>query len=423
MGVISELVRDIPIPRMVKVSQKFDAPRLHDVEGDLRAQLRQEQIQGMIKPGMSIAIAVGSRGVNRIAEITKTVVEELKALKAEPFIVPSMGSHGGATAEGQIEVLRHLGVTENSVGAPIRSSMEVNQIASLDNGLPVYVDRLACQADGIVVINRVKPHTAFRGPIESGLMKMLSIGLGKQKGAEACHQLGFKHMAEHVPAMARIIIDKLPVLFGVATVENAFDQVMKIQVVPAHAIENEETELLKIAKANMPKLWFDQIDVLIIDEIGKNISGDGFDPNVVGRYPTPYAYGGPDVTKIVVLDLTDETEGNANGIGTADFTTRYCLAKVDYNKIYANGLTSTVVAPTKIPTTLDNDREAIQAAIKTSNILDFTKVRLVRIKNTLELAEIEVSEPMIPEIEGNPNLQILSQPYHWEFNDQGNLIR
>ncbi|HHX01424.1 MAG TPA: DUF2088 domain-containing protein [Firmicutes bacterium] len=423
MGVISELVRDIPIPRMVKVSQKFDAPRLHDVEGDLRAQLRQEQIQGMIKPGMSIAIAVGSRGVNRIAEITKTVVEELKALKAEPFIVPSMGSHGGATAEGQIEVLRHLGVTENSVGAPIRSSMEVNQIASLDNGLPVYVDRLACQADGIVVINRVKPHTAFRGPIESGLMKMLSIGLGKQKGAEACHQLGFKHMAEHVPAMARIIIDKLPVLFGVATVENAFDQVMKIQVVPAHAIENEETELLKIAKANMPKLWFDQIDVLIIDEIGKNISGDGFDPNVVGRYPTPYAYGGPDVTKIVVLDLTDETEGNANGIGTADFTTRYCVAKVDYNKIYANGLTSTVVAPTKIPTTLDNDREAIQAAIKTSNILDFTKVRLVRIKNTLELAEIEVSEPMIPEIEGNPNLQILSQPYHWEFNDQGNLIR
>jgi len=423
VGVISELVRDIPIPRMVKVSQKFDAPRLHDVEGDLRAQLRQEQIQGMIKPGMSIAIAVGSRGVNRIAEITKTVVEELKALKAEPFIVPSMGSHGGATAEGQIEVLRHLGVTENSVGAPIRSSMEVNQIASLDNGLPVYVDRLACQADGIVVINRVKPHTAFRGPIESGLMKMLSIGLGKQKGAEACHQLGFKHMAEHVPAMARIIIDKLPVLFGVATVENAFDQVMKIQVVPAHAIENEETELLKIAKANMPKLWFDQIDVLIIDEIGKNISGDGFDPNVVGRYPTPYAYGGPDVTKIVVLDLTDETEGNANGIGTADFTTRYCVAKVDYNKIYANGLTSTVVAPTKIPTTLDNDREAIQAAIKTSNILDFTKVRLVRIKNTLELAEIEVSEPMIPEIEGNPNLQILSQPYHWEFNDQGNLIR
>jgi len=408
---------------MVKVSQKFDDPRLADVEGELRAQLRQEHIQAMIKPGMTIAVAVGSRGVNRIADIVRVVVEELKALQAEPFIVPSMGSHGGASAEGQKEVLRHLGITEDSVGAPIRSSMEVNQIASLENGLPVYVDRFACQADGIVVINRVKPHTAFRGPIESGLMKMLAIGLGKQKGAEACHQLGFKHMAEFVPTMAKVIMDKLPVLFGVATVENAFDQVMKLKVIPASEIEGEEKELLKIAKANMPKLWFDQIDVLVIDEIGKNISGDGFDPNVVGRYPTPYAYGGPDVTKIVVLDLTDETEGNANGIGTADFTTRYCVDKIDYEKIYANGLTSTVVAPTKIPTTLENDREAIQAAIKTCNILDFTKVRLVRIKNTLQLAEIEVSEPMIPEVESNPNLNILSAPYDWEFDANGNLTR
>ncbi|HOB08046.1 MAG: lactate racemase domain-containing protein [Limnochordia bacterium] len=423
MGVVSELVKGIPIPRMVKVSQKFDAPRLADVEGELRAQLRQEHIQAMIKPGMTIAVAVGSRGVNRIADIVRVVVEELKALQAEPFIVPSMGSHGGASAEGQKEVLRHLGITEDSVGAPIRSSMEVNQIASLENGLPVYVDRFACQADGIVVINRVKPHTAFRGPIESGLMKMLAIGLGKQKGAEACHQLGFKHMAEFVPTMAKVIMDKLPVLFGVATVENAFDQVMKLKVIPASEIEGEEKELLKIAKANMPKLWFDQIDVLVIDEIGKNISGDGFDPNVVGRYPTPYAYGGPDVTKIVVLDLTDETEGNANGIGTADFTTRYCVDKIDYEKIYANGLTSTVVAPTKIPTTLENDREAIQAAIKTCNILDFTKVRLVRIKNTLQLAEIEVSEPMIPEVESNPNLNILSAPYDWEFDANGNLTR
>jgi len=408
---------------MVKVNQIFDAPRLDDVECELRSQLRQAHIQALVKPGMSIAIAVGSRGVNRIADITRIVVEELKALKAEPFIVPSMGSHGGATAEGQVEVLRHLGVTEEGVGAPIRSSMEVNQIASLENGLPVYVDRFACQADGIVVINRVKPHTAFRGPIESGLMKMMAIGLGKQKGAEACHQLGFKHMAEHVPAMARVIMAKLPVLFGVATVENAFDQVMKLRVIPANEIEAEEKELLKLAKANMPKLWFEQIDVLVIDEIGKNISGDGFDPNVVGRYPTPYAYGGPDVTKIVVLDLTDETEGNANGIGTADFTTKYCVAKVDHEKIYANGLTSTVVAPTKIPTTLENDREAIQAAIKTCNILDFTKVRLVRIKNTLELAEIEVSEPMLPEVENNPNLKVLSEPYDWEFDANGNLVR
>ena len=423
MGIVSDLVRHIPIPKMVKVKQRFDADQLDDVVGELRARLQAPEIREMIKPGMSIAIAVGSRGVNQIEAITRTTVEFLKELKAEPFIVPSMGSHGGATAEGQKEVLRHLGITEESVGAPIRSSMEVNKIGELENGLPVYVDRYACEADGIVVINRIKPHTAFRGPIESGLMKMLSIGLGKQKGAEACHQLGFKHMAEHVPAMAKVIIDKLPVLFGVGTVENAFDRVAKIQVIPAQNIEEEEKELLELAKANMPKLWFDQIDVLVIDEIGKNISGDGFDPNVVGRYPTPYAYGGPDVTKIVILDLTEETEGNANGIGTADFTTKYCVAKVDYEKIYANGLTSTVVAPTKIPTTLDNDREAIQAAVKTSNILDFTKVRLVRIKNTLEVGQIEVSESMIPEVEKHPNLEILTEPYEWEFDSEGNLIR
>lgn len=423
MGIVSDLVRHIPIPKMVKVKQRFDADQLDDVVGELRARLQVPEIREMIKPGMSIAIAVGSRGVNQIEAITRTTVEFLKELKAEPFIVPSMGSHGGATAEGQKEVLRHLGITEESVGAPIRSSMEVNKIGELENGLPVYVDRYACEADGIVVINRIKPHTAFRGPIESGLMKMLSIGLGKQKGAEACHQLGFKHMAEHVPAMAKVIIDKLPVLFGVGTVENAFDRVAKIQVIPAQNIEEEEKKLLELAKANMPKLWFDQIDVLVIDEIGKNISGDGFDPNVVGRYPTPYAYGGPDVTKIVILDLTEETEGNANGIGTADFTTKYCVAKVDYEKIYANGLTSTVVAPTKIPTTLDNDREAIQAAVKTSNILDFTKVRLVRIKNTLEVGQIEVSESMIPEVEKHPNLEILTEPYEWEFDSEGNLIR
>ena len=423
MGIVSDLVRHIPIPKMVKVKQRFDADQLDDVVGELRARLQAPEIREMIKPGMSIAIAVGSRGVNQIEAITRTTVEFLKELKAEPFIVPSMGSHGGATAEGQKEVLRHLGITEESVGAPIRSSMEVNKIGELENGLPVYVDRYACEADGIVVINRIKPHTAFRGPIERGLMKMLSIGLGKQKGAEACHQLGFKHMAEHVPAMAKVIIDKLPVLFGVGTVENAFDRVAKIQVIPAQNIEEEEKKLLELAKANMPKLWFDQIDVLVIDEIGKNISGDGFDPNVVGRYPTPYAYGGPDVTKIVILDLTEETEGNANGIGTADFTTKYCVAKVDYEKIYANGLTSTVVAPTKIPTTLDNDREAIQAAVKTSNILDFTKVRLVRIKNTLEVGQIEVSESMIPEVEKHPNLEILTEPYEWEFDSEGNLIR
>ncbi|MFY0544093.1 lactate racemase domain-containing protein [Brevibacillus sp. H7] len=420
MGILQDLVKDIPIPRMVRVKQSFPSDRLTNLEEALANQW--QKVEHLIQPGMEIAIAVGSRGVDRIVDLTRLTVEMVKRRGGVPFIVPSMGSHGGATAEGQVAVLRHLGVTEESVGAEIRSSMEVVQVGSLPNGLPVYMDKYASRADGIIVINRVKPHTAFRGRVESGLLKMISIGLGKQKGAEACHQLGFGHMAENVPAMAKLLMEKMPILFGVATVENAYDKVAKVAVVPAAQIEQEEVELLKEAKRLLPKIMFDRIDVLVIDEIGKNISGDGMDPNITGRYPTPYAHGGPEVNKMVVLDLTDETEGNANGVGTADFTTRRLVDKMDLEKTYANGLTSTVVAPTKIATTMANDREAIQAAIKTCNILNFHEVKLVRIKNTLELGEIEISEALLDEAKANPDVEILTEPFHWEFDRNGNLF-
>jgi hypothetical protein len=420
MGILQELLKDIPIPRMVRIRQTFSAERLTNLEEALEREL--QKVEQMIQPGMEIAIAVGSRGVDRIVDITRQTVAMIRRRGGKPFIVPSMGSHGGATAEGQVAVLRHLGVTEESVGAEIRSSMEVVQVGTLPNGLPVYIDKHASRADGIVVINRVKPHTAFRGRVESGLMKMISIGLGKQKGAEACHQLGFGHMAENVPAMARLLMEKMPILFGVATVENAYDKVAKVAVVPAAEIEQVEVELLKEAKRLLPKIMFDRIDVLVIDQIGKNISGDGMDPNITGRYPTPYAHGGPEVNKMVVLDLTDETEGNANGVGTADFTTRRLVDKMDLEKTYANGLTSTVVAPTKIATTLANDREAIQAAIKTCNILHFHEVKLVRIKNTLELGEIEISEALLEQAKGNPAIEILTEPYEWKFDENGNLF-
>src|SRR5690625_2671813 len=243
MSIIQELVKDIPIPKMLKVRQTFDDEKLNDVEGALREQLDQDHIRNQIKPGMEIAIAVGSRGVDKIVEVTAETVKFLQELGAKPFIVPSMGSHGGTTAEGQKAVLAHLGVTEETVHAEIRSSMEVVKIGELDNGLPVYIDKYASEADGIVVINRVKPHTAFRGKVESGIMKMIAIGLGKQKGAEACHQLGFKHMAEHIFLMSRMIIEKMPILFGVATVENAFDKVATVEVLASDEIEERETEL------------------------------------------------------------------------------------------------------------------------------------------------------------------------------------
>lgn len=422
MGILQELVKDIPVPKMAKVKVKFDNKKIEDLGSALKEKLQQEQIQKKIQPGMEIAIAVGSRGLDRLIELTAVSVQFLKELGAKPFIVPSMGSHGGATAEGQREVLAHLGVTEESVGCEIRSSMEVVKIGELPNGLPVYVDKFASEAEGIVVINRVKPHTAFRGPVESGIMKMISIGLGKQKGAEACHQMGFKYMAENVPAMAKIIMEKTPVLFGVATVENAFDKVAVVEVLTPEEIVEKEPVLQKQAKELLPKLFFDQLDVLVIDEIGKNISGDGMDPNITGRYPTPYASGGPDVNKMVVLDVTPQSEGNANGVGTADFTTQRLVDKMDIEVTYANGLTSTVVSPTKIATTLPNDKQTIQAAIKTCNILNFRNVKLVRIKNTLVLSEIEVSEALLEYVKQHPNMEQSSELFEIPFDKNGNLF-
>jgi hypothetical protein len=419
---LTQMLKDIPLPRMVKIRQRFDDSKLDDPISELKMKLDQSGCVPNIAKGSKVAVAVGSRGIYMIAEMTKFVIDELKRAGTEPFIVPCMGSHGGATDQGQIEVLAHLGIDENSMGVPIRSSMEVVLIDTLPNGLPVYVDKIsATEADAIVVINRVKPHTAFRGSIESGLLKMISIGLGKQKGAEATHQLGFKYMAENVPAMARRMIDKLPIVFGVALVENAYDQTCRIEVIPAAEMEEREPDLLAEAKRRLPQILFSNLDVLVIDYIGKNISGDGMDPNVTGRYPTPYAHGGPDINKMVVLDLTEESQGNANGVGTADFTTQRLVSKADWIATYANGLTSTVCAPTKQATTLSNDRDAIKAGVKTCNILDFNTCRLVRIRDTLHLGEIEISENLLEEVRNNSRIEILSEPYEWQFDQEGYL--
>jgi hypothetical protein len=422
MDVIKEIVQPIPLPRMVKVRQTFPAPIVTDIPGTIRTELAKPEIASKIKPGMRIAVAVGSRGVAEIPTIARSVIHELKAKGAEPFIVPAMGSHGGATAEGQRDVLADLGVTEETAGCPILSSMEVVEIGRLDNGLPVYIDKNAYGADGIIVICRVKPHTAFRGANESGLVKMITIGLGKQKGAESCHAYSFKHMAEHIVAMARISLAKLPVLFGVASVENAYDQPAKLVAVPAETLIETDRELLVEAKANMPRIPFEQLDVLIVDQIGKDISGDGMDPNITGRYPTPYASGGPDISKIVILDLTDRTHGNANGMGTADFCTRKMADKVDYKKIYANGLTSAEVSPTKLPMTLDDDRDAIKAAIKTCYARDQKLARVVRIKDTLHLGEFYISEALLPEAGKLSTVTVLGEPAEMCFDDKGNLL-
>jgi hypothetical protein len=422
MGIITELLDPIIIPKMARVRQKFSVSEVKNVATELQAEIMRPDIACRIKPGARIAIGVGSRGVAEISLIVKVTVAELKRLGAKPFIVPAMGSHGGATAQGQIDVLSSLGVTESSAGCPILSSMEVVKIGVLDNGLPVLMDKNAYEADGIIVINRIKAHNAFSGPNESGLVKMITIGLGKQKGADSCHTMGFKYMAEFIVDMAKLKLDRLPILFGIGTVENAYDHIAKIKAIAAEKIIETERELLQESKANMPRLLLQPMDVLIVDQMGKEFSGGGMDPYTTGRAPTPYVKTGPTATKMVVLDLTDRSHGNASGMGLADITTRRLFNKIDFDFTYANLLTSTVTASGRIPLFMDTDRLAIQAAIKTSNVLDLKKIRIVRIANTLNIGEIYVSETMLKEVDQNSDMELIAPPTELVFDSMGNLI-
>jgi hypothetical protein len=421
VGIYSELLKEVYLPKVALVKQSFPNEYIKDIPGTIQTALNRPGTLDQIKSGQKVAIAVGSRGVNNLPLIVKTIVSAIRSRGAEPVIIPSMGSHGGATAEGQKEMLMGLGITPAEVGAEIQSSMEVMEIGVLPDGLPVYISTDAMAADAIVLVNRIKPHTAFRGTIESGLVKMLTIGLGKQKGAEACHAHSFKHMARHLLEMGTMLLEKTPVVFGLGVIENAYDQTHSIFSIPADKLLEEEPVWLERAKRLMPSLPVEQLDVLVIDEIGKDISGDGMDPNITGRYPTPYAHGGPDVSKMVLLDLTERSHGNANGIGTADLVTRRLVNKMIPEQTYPNALTSTVTGPVKIPLTLGSDLDVIRAAIKTSNAIDLSKIRLIRIKNTLHLGEFWASEEVVKELAAQGRYEI-SDLQIWAFDEQGNLF-
>ncbi|HET7580265.1 MAG TPA: lactate racemase domain-containing protein [Bacillales bacterium] len=416
MNTISQLLKEIPIPKMVKVRQTFDAPEIDDVSAKVMNEIGKSGVLTRISTGDRVAIAVGSRGIADIVILAREVARAIQSSGGHPFIVPAMGSHGGATAEGQKEVLEQLGVTEDAIGVPIESGMEVVKVGSLPNGLPIYIDKNAYHADKIVVINRIKPHTGFRGSVESGLMKMITIGLGKQKGAEAAHIYGFQYMAEHVPEMAKVVLNKMPVVFGLATIENAYDRPAEIVVVPAEQIFETEPELLLKAKRLMPQILFDPIDVLVVDELGKDISGDGMDPNITGRYPTPYASGGPKTGKIVVLGMTKKTHGNANGIGLADVTTKEVFEEIDWVKGYANALTSTLLNTVKVPMFLETKELAVKAAIKTCNAFDLNQLRLIHIHNTLEIKQIMISEALLPEAMQRQDVEVVSDLFEPNFD-------
>jgi hypothetical protein len=423
---LKKLANKYPLPRMVKIRQKFDPSCISDVISELGSQFNRKEIRNrmdLIQPGHSVAITAGSRGITGIAVIIREVVSAVREKGGIPFVFPAMGSHGGACAEGQVKILADYNITEEFVGAPIKAGMEVTYIGDTEDGRPTYIDAMAAAADHIIVVNRIKPHTVFRGKYESGLMKMMVIGMGKQAGAERVHDRGFGHMAEDLQAFGKSILKHAPVLVGIGIVENAYDDPCRICAMTPDEIITQEPDLLQYAFSRMGRILFPEIDILIVDRIGKNISGDGMDPNITGRVPSPYATGMLDAQRVAVLDLTDETHGNCFGVGMADVTTRRLVDKANLEMMYINALTSTLLPATKIPIIAQNHRDAIGICIKTCNNIDRYNPRIVRIPDTLHLKEISISEALLAEAEEHEDVEITGSLDGMAFDGDGNLFK
>ena len=423
MSQISQILDPIELPDIVKVRQKFEHRELENVREVLMAKLEERGLD--IRPGQRIAITCGSRGVDKYPLLIRTACDFVRSRGGQPVLIPAMGSHGGATAEGQTQILKDYGITEEAMGCPVKSSMETVQIGlSGVRKQPVFIDKNASEADGILLFNRIKPHTSFRGPYESGLMKMMAIGLGKQKGAESIHHQSPAIMHELVEEYGRTILENCPVLGGIAVIENAYDDTYLIKGLTPQEIIDEEPKLKEISYQTIAKLLFDECDVLVVDKIGKNISGDGMDPNISGRFVLPqYCSGGIDAEKVVVLDITDETHGNAQGIGLAEVTTRRLVNRMKLEMTYPTGVTNTFLHLMKIPMIMDNDREALQLALMCCpEAEDHDHMKLIRIPNTAHIGEIEISEGLLPQAKANPNIEILTDLYDLPFDSQGNLF-
>ena len=421
MSVFSDACQNMYLPEMALYRQHFPRPQIHDVYTWALEQLRQCCPEDRITEGQRIAITAGSRGISKIQTILRAVVNFCYERNAVPFLVPAMGSHGGATAEGQAEILCDYGITEETMGCPILSDMKTEVIGHIPDGRSVHMDSYAAEADGIIVVNRIKPHTAFRGLYESGLMKMIVIGLGKQIGAESIHASGFGTMAELLPLYANTAISTGKITLGLAILENAYDETAELHAMKGEDIPVLEPGLLRRAKELMPRILFDETDVLIVDKIGKNYSGDGHDPNITGRFLTPYADGGIRAQRMVVLDLSYETHGNGCGLGLADITTRRAWSKLDYEKMNANILTNTVLAGASVPPFADSDHDAIAVAIRSCNGIDRLAPKIIRISNTSSLEYITISNALIPAAENNEFLEQIHGPEPFLFDASGNL--
>ena len=412
------------LPAMYRVRQHFDQPSIDVLETAVHREIDRLGL-GELRPGTVVGVSGGSRGVANIAEVTRLVIRRLKLMGARPFIFPAMGSHGGATVEGQLAVLARYGITEETMGVPIRATMEVEEVGRSPWGLPILVGRDAMEADALVFINRIKPHTNFDAEIESGILKMLAIGVCKHRGAVQAHRAAVDvSMGQMILEIGRYLTRRLPILFAVGLVENARHRTAIVRAMRPERIEETERQLLKDAKALMAKIPFDFLHLLIVDEMGKEISGTGMDTNVIGRlYIAPEKEPEtPRYVRIVVRDLTEKTAGNAVGMGLADFATRRFANKVNFHYTYTNSLTSGTVMRSKLPIILETDREAIEAALGTIGLAEPHEAKVARIKNTLELEELQASEALLDAIRANPALEVTGGPDPLAFGPAGGLL-
>lgn len=419
---LRKVLENTPIPKMCMVRQHFRRDGITDVAPVLREKLEHSGMGERIRPGMRVVLTGSSRQIANMPVILREIASFVKERGGQPYIIPAMGSHGGATAEGQRAILESYGITEEFCGCPIYSSMETVRIGQVPSGDEVRVDRFAAEADGVIVVGRIKAHTAFRGVYESGLIKMMAVGMGKRAGADSLHKDGFGKVGERLPVFARVVFDHCKILFGVAPIENEFDETCRIEVIPAEKIFETEPELLRYAKTRLPRLMIPETDVLIVREIGKNFSGSGMDPNVTGTFGTPFATGGIQKQRTVVLDVSDESHGSFVGLGMADVTTKRAFEKLDTNATYFNMITSTVLKVGKIPMVLEDDKLAIQTALKTLTLVDRNNIRMVYIKNTLSLERIMISEALLDEARKEPDLEILEEPRDLRFDETGALL-
>ena len=425
-SMVSKLLADVPVPRMFRARQDFPRTAIppERIRDEVFRELDRPEINARLLPGRRIAITAGSRGIRNVALITKAVVDYVRSRGAEPFLVPAMGSHGGATAEGQREVLASYGITEGSMGCKILASMDTVRVGTSSRGKAVYMDRYAYESDGIIVSCRIKPHNAFRGPVESGVCKMLTVGLGKQQGASVVHSDGMNHMAENIPTMAEVVLSTGRVIAAIPCLENAYDETMKIESILPEDILRREPELLKEAFRNMPSLLVGEGDVLVVDEIGKNYSGSGVDPNITGTFSTPYASGGIRVQHSAFLDLSEESHGNGLGVGLCTAITSRLYNKLDFEKMYPNCITSRVVKSIQIPFVLPTDKEALQLCLRMCVGVDPASARVVRIPNSLHVDRIMLSEAYYQDVLAGryPGLSVLDEPAELEFDPEGTLL-